>query len=107
VAVVEVKEKPTGTFQIGAGFSSVENFIATAQVSQDEFLRMGAVGVALRADLEPAPADPAPVRRALLPRHELDLRLRLLPDRGRLRHLHPRVDRRQRHLRPPAAHLPG
>lgn len=31
---VEIGEKPTGTFQIGAGFSSVENFIATAQVQQ-------------------------------------------------------------------------
>jgi outer membrane protein insertion porin family len=30
----EVTEKPTGTFQVGAGFSSVENFIATAQVQQ-------------------------------------------------------------------------
>ena len=28
---VEVSERPTGTFQIGAGFSSVENFIAQAQ----------------------------------------------------------------------------
>jgi len=31
---IEVVEKPTGTFQVGAGFSSVENFIATAQVQQ-------------------------------------------------------------------------
>ncbi len=31
---IEVVEKPTGTFQIGAGFSSIENFIATAQVQQ-------------------------------------------------------------------------
>lgn len=31
---VEVSEKPTGTFQVGAGFSSIENFIATAQVQQ-------------------------------------------------------------------------
>ncbi len=30
----EIAEKPTGTFQVGAGFSSVENFIATAQVQQ-------------------------------------------------------------------------
>lgn len=30
----EVTERPTGTFQIGAGFSSVENFIATAQIQQ-------------------------------------------------------------------------
>ncbi|MCA9550886.1 MAG: outer membrane protein assembly factor BamA [Myxococcales bacterium] len=38
---VEIKEKSTGTFQIGAGFSSAENFIATAQVSQDNFLGRG------------------------------------------------------------------
>ncbi|HEY3237010.1 MAG TPA: outer membrane protein assembly factor BamA, partial [Polyangiaceae bacterium] len=31
---VEVTERPTGTFQLGAGFSSVENFIVTAQVQQ-------------------------------------------------------------------------
>jgi outer membrane protein insertion porin family len=30
----EVGERPTGTFQVGAGFSSVENFIVTAQVQQ-------------------------------------------------------------------------
>ena len=31
---VEIAEKPTGTFQVGAGFSSIESFIATAQVQQ-------------------------------------------------------------------------
>ncbi len=31
---VEVTERPTGTFQVGAGFSSIESFIATAQVQQ-------------------------------------------------------------------------
>ncbi len=31
---VEIVEKPTGTFQIGAGFSSIESFIATAQIQQ-------------------------------------------------------------------------
>ncbi|MEO0814964.1 MAG: outer membrane protein assembly factor BamA, partial [Myxococcota bacterium] len=38
---IEVKERSTGTFQIGAGFSSVENFIATAQISQNNFLGNG------------------------------------------------------------------
>ncbi len=38
---VEVKEKATGTFQVGAGFSSVESFIFTAQVSQSNFLGWG------------------------------------------------------------------
>jgi outer membrane protein insertion porin family len=33
-AVFEVTERPTGTFQVGAGFSSIESFIATAQVQQ-------------------------------------------------------------------------
>jgi outer membrane protein insertion porin family len=41
VAVVEVKEKATGTFQIGAGFSSYENFILTGQISQNNFLGWG------------------------------------------------------------------
>lgn len=31
---IDVAEQPTGTFQVGAGFSSIENFIATAQVQQ-------------------------------------------------------------------------
>jgi outer membrane protein insertion porin family len=38
---VEVKEKSTGTFQIGAGLSSYESFIATAQISQNNFLGNG------------------------------------------------------------------
>ena len=37
----EVAERPTGTFQIGAGFSSVENFIAQAQISQNNLLGRG------------------------------------------------------------------
>lgn len=39
--VVEIKEKSTGTFQVGAGFSSVQKFIATAQISQNNFLGNG------------------------------------------------------------------
>ena len=38
---VEVSERATGTFQIGAGFSSVENFIAQAQVSQNNLFGRG------------------------------------------------------------------
>ncbi|HEU4385648.1 MAG TPA: outer membrane protein assembly factor BamA [Anaeromyxobacteraceae bacterium] len=41
LAVVEVKEKSTGTFQVGAGFSSYENFILTGQVSQNNFFGWG------------------------------------------------------------------
>ncbi len=41
VATVEVKERPTGTFQVGAGFSSYENFILTGQVSQQNFFGWG------------------------------------------------------------------
>lgn len=40
-ALVEVKERTTGTFQVGAGFSSADNFITTAQVSKDNFLGRG------------------------------------------------------------------
>lgn len=47
---VEIKEKATGTFQIGAGFSSAENFIATAQIAQDNFLGRGQ-SVSLSAQL--------------------------------------------------------
>jgi outer membrane protein insertion porin family len=38
---VDVVEKPTGTFQIGAGFSSIESFIATAQVQQANLFGRG------------------------------------------------------------------
>jgi outer membrane protein insertion porin family len=38
---IEVSERPTGTFQVGAGFSSIENFIATAQVQQANFFGNG------------------------------------------------------------------
>jgi outer membrane protein insertion porin family len=38
---VEVAEKSTGTFQVGAGFSSVENFILTAQIQQANFFGNG------------------------------------------------------------------
>jgi len=38
---IEVTERPTGTFQIGAGFSSVENFIGQAQVAQNNLFGRG------------------------------------------------------------------
>ncbi len=41
VATVEVKERATGTFQLGAGFSSYENFILTGQISQQNFFGWG------------------------------------------------------------------
>jgi outer membrane protein insertion porin family len=40
-ARVEVNETRTGTFQIGAGFSSAESFIANAQISQNNLLGRG------------------------------------------------------------------
>ena len=39
--IIEVKERTTGTFQVGAGFSSVDQFITTAQISKDNFLGRG------------------------------------------------------------------
>jgi len=41
VIQVEVKEKSTGTFQVGLGFSNAETFIFTAQVAQNNFLGWG------------------------------------------------------------------
>lgn len=43
---VEVKERPTGTFSIGFGYSSVDGFIGQGSISQDNFL-----GRALRLNL--------------------------------------------------------
>lgn len=50
IVEIEVKERSTGTFQIGAGLSSAENFIITAQVSQENFLGNGQ-SVALSASI--------------------------------------------------------
>jgi outer membrane protein insertion porin family len=38
---VEVREKRTGTLQIGAGFSSVESFVVQGQAAHDNFLGRG------------------------------------------------------------------
>jgi len=46
----EVGERATGTFQIGAGFSSIENFIATAQVQQANLFG-GGQSLALQAQV--------------------------------------------------------
>jgi outer membrane protein insertion porin family len=42
VVNVEVTEQLTGTFQIGAGFSTIENFVLQGQVAYDNFLGRGA-----------------------------------------------------------------
>ncbi len=39
--LVKVREKQTGTFQVGAGYSSLDSFILTAQVSKENFLGRG------------------------------------------------------------------
>jgi outer membrane protein insertion porin family len=41
VLVFDVKEKSTGTFQLGAGFSSAENILFTGQISYNNFLGLG------------------------------------------------------------------
>lgn len=41
---INVKEKPTGTFSVGAGFSSSESFLFTASVSKNNFLGLGISG---------------------------------------------------------------
>ena len=46
----------TGTFQVGFGFSSVENFIFTAQITQNNFLGWGQTVSLAAAALEPAAA---------------------------------------------------
>ncbi len=40
---VKVKERPTGTFSIGAGYSSVDNVIVMGEISQRNFLGKGQV----------------------------------------------------------------
>ncbi len=41
---ISVKEKPTGTFNIGAGFSSVEHFMFNASIQKDNFFGYGVSG---------------------------------------------------------------
>ncbi len=41
---INVKEKPTGTFSVGAGFSSAESFLLTASVSKNNFMGLGING---------------------------------------------------------------
>lgn len=41
IVQVEVKEKSTGQFQVGLGFSNSESFIFTAQIAQQNFLGWG------------------------------------------------------------------
>lgn len=43
---ITVKEKPTGTFTIGAGFSSAENFIFNASLAKNNFFGFGISGQA-------------------------------------------------------------
>ena len=38
---VDVTERPTGSFSVGAGFSNLENFVFTANVSKNNFLGLG------------------------------------------------------------------
>ena len=38
---IDVRERSTGTFQLGAGFSSLESFILTAQIAKQNFLGRG------------------------------------------------------------------
>ncbi len=46
---VEVKEKPTGTFSVGGGFSSQDKFVATADITMGNFLGKGQL-VKIRAE---------------------------------------------------------
>jgi len=50
VVYFEIGERPTGTFQIGAGFSSIESFIATAQIQQANLFGNGQ-SLALQAQI--------------------------------------------------------
>lgn len=39
--VIDMKEKPTGTFSIGAGYSSVDSFMFMGEISQNNFMGRG------------------------------------------------------------------
>jgi outer membrane protein insertion porin family len=48
--IIEVKEKPTGAFSLGAGYSSVDNLMVMGEISQNNFLGKGQ-RLALQANL--------------------------------------------------------
>lgn len=48
--VINVKEKPTGTFSIGVGYSSVDNIILMGSISENNFLGRGDT-LSLRGDM--------------------------------------------------------
>ena len=50
IVTVQVTEKHTGQFQVGMGFSTVENFIAQAQVTEQNFMGQGQT-VSLQAQM--------------------------------------------------------
>lgn len=50
IVTVQVTERHTGQFQVGMGFSTVENFIAQAQVTEQNFLGQGQT-VSLQAQM--------------------------------------------------------
>ena len=86
---VEVKEKPTGTFSFGAGYSSVDGIVGQGSVSQSNFLGLG-----LKANLAASIGGSIPDLqhrryRSLLPRYPLDPRRRHLPHPEGLHQLHP------------------
>ena len=47
---ITIKEKPTGTFNIGAGFSTTENFIFSASIAKENFFGYG-IGGQISAEL--------------------------------------------------------
>jgi outer membrane protein insertion porin family len=50
IVTIEVAEKHTGQFQVGMGFSSVENFIGQAQITEQNFMGQGQT-VSLQAQI--------------------------------------------------------
>ncbi len=44
---INVKEKPTGSFSVGAGYSSVESFLVTASITKQNFMGLGISGSVL------------------------------------------------------------
>ena len=48
--IVDLKEKPTGSFSIGAGYSSVDNLMIMGEISQNNFLGRGQ-SLSLQANL--------------------------------------------------------
>ena len=91
---IDVTERPTGLFSIGGGYSCLDSFFATLDVSQRNFLGRGWEVVPPVPRRRAEPAGHHRLHRALALRHPAPRGVRHLRPRAGVRRLHGRAVRR-------------